>query len=43
MALREKTTSITVELKNLVSVHLLEKWRHFFSPKTLLRFRVRVG
>jgi len=23
-----------------VSVHLLEKWRHFFSPKTLLCFRV---
>jgi len=25
-----------------VSVHLLEKWRHFVSPKTFLRFRVRV-
>jgi len=22
-------------------VHLLEKWRHFVSPKTLLCFRVR--
>jgi len=25
-----------------VSVHLLEKWYHFVSPKTLLRFRVWV-
>jgi len=25
-----------------VSVHLIEKGRHFVSPKTLLRFRVRV-
>jgi len=24
-----------------VSVRLIEKWRHFVSPKTLLRFRVR--
>jgi len=23
-----------------VSVHFLEKWRHFISPKTLLCFRV---
>jgi len=26
----------------LVSVHLLEKWRPFVTPKTLLWFRVRV-
>jgi len=25
-----------------VSVHILEKWRHFVSPKRLLCFRVRV-
>jgi len=28
--------------KKEVSLHLLEKWRHFVSPKTLLCFRVRV-
>jgi len=26
----------------MVSVHLIEKWRHFVSPKTLLCFGVRV-
>jgi len=26
----------------MVSVHLIEKWRHFVSPKTLLRFRGKV-
>jgi len=25
-----------------VSVNLIKKWRHFVSPKTLLRFRVKV-
>jgi len=25
-----------------VSVHFLEKWRHFVSPQTLLCFRARV-
>jgi len=27
----------------MVSVHLIEKWCHFVSPKTLLRFRRRVS
>jgi len=27
---------------NAVSAHLIEKWRHFVSSKTLLRFKVRV-
>jgi len=26
----------------LISVHWLEKWCHFVSPKTLLCFRIRV-
>jgi len=33
---------LNIDVKIMVSVHLLEKWRHFVSPKRLLRFRVSV-
>jgi len=38
----QRPLSIKAIFTKGISVHLIEKWRHFVSPKTLLRFRVSV-